>query len=62
MDGGARRLAGPSGSGTSRGVRSVMASKAPPSGQNKKQGKSLMEKRQQKRAKKDERAKRGSTT
>jgi hypothetical protein len=34
-----------------------MANKAPPSGQSKKQGKSLMEKRVAKKAKKDEKSK-----
>jgi hypothetical protein len=36
-----------------------MANKAPPSGQNKKQGKSLKEKRAAKKAKKDEKSKHG---
>jgi len=39
-----------------------MASKAPPSGNNKKQGKSLMEKRADKKAKKSEKTKRASAT
>jgi len=38
-----------------------MANKAPPSGQNKKQGKSLLEKRAAKKMKKTEKSKRGST-
>ncbi len=38
-----------------------MANKAPPSGQNKKQGKSLLEKRAAKKMKKAEKSKRGST-
>jgi len=41
-------------------VRLGMADKAPPSGQNKKQGKTLMEKRADKKAKKDAKSKRGS--
>lgn len=44
-----------------RDVRSGMADKAPPSGQNKKQGKTLMEKRADKKAKKDAKSKRGTT-
>ncbi len=39
-----------------------MANKAPPSGQNKKPGKSLLEKRADKKAKKDEKTKKGRTT
>ena len=39
-----------------------MANKAPPSGQNKKQGKSLLEKRAAKKSKKAEKTKRGSTS
>jgi hypothetical protein len=42
-------------------VRSGMAAKAPPSGQNKKQGKTLMEKRAVKKAKKDAKSKRGTS-
>ncbi len=38
-----------------------MANKAPPSGQNKKQGKSLLEKRAAKKMKKAEKSKRGNT-
>ena len=38
-----------------------MGTKAPPSGQNKKQGKTLKEKRSAKKAKKDEKSKRGLT-
>jgi hypothetical protein len=38
-----------------------MGTKAPPPGNSKKQGKSLMEKREAKRAKKAEKSKRGST-
>jgi hypothetical protein len=37
-----------------------MANKAPPSGQNKKQGKTLMEKRAAKKAKKTEKSRRSS--
>ena len=37
----------------------AMGNKAPPSGHNKKQGKSLKEKRAAKKAKKDEKSKRG---
>jgi len=40
----------------------VMANKAPPSGQNKKQGKSLMEKRAEKKAKKNEKSRSNSTS
>jgi len=39
-----------------------MANKAPPSGQSKKQGKTLLEKRAAKNAKKAEKAKRNSAT
>jgi hypothetical protein len=39
-----------------------MANKAPPGGQNKKPGKSLMEKRAEKQAKKREKSGRGSTS
>ena len=39
----------------------AMATKAPPSGQSKKKGKTLMEKRAEKKAKKAERSKGGST-
>jgi hypothetical protein len=38
-----------------------MANKAPPSGQNKKAGKSLMEKRADKKAKKDQKGKRAGS-
>jgi hypothetical protein len=53
----AREGAGPD--HIARAYGQAMANKAPPSGQNKKQGKSLKEKRAAKKAKKDEKSKHG---
>lgn len=53
------RKRGPSGAEASK--LPIMANKAPPSGQNKKQGKSLLEKRAAKKTKKAEKSKRGTT-